>query len=284
MTKRKSKTTQKPWEGAQVPDAMRTRRSYPTVQWINRGGDLKPPQEHGGFFAAQKYGNGALPGGVEARFHEDDGFFSRGFEAAILAVRQAWFMQENGASARLRHYEEGARKRVQALILLKGDDGEVIGPVKLTVVGLANEALPEAYWALNTVASGADAQPWMFWVDLADELADAFIGLDAVERVVALADDVAAWREAWNGGSAIEEAAPDEDGDLARAKSVRVNTKQYGSATLGEIVQKDLDYARELVEFIAEHPEQYKPNQTKAAEIIKAALPKPAEADEQAPM
>ncbi len=49
-------------------------------------------------------------------------------------------------------------------------------------------------------------------------------------------------------------------------------------------MQKDLDYARELVEFIVEHPEQYKPNQTKAAEIIKAALPKPAEADEQAPM
>jgi hypothetical protein len=308
VSKRKTTKTEKPWEGAQVPDSMRARRSYPTVQWINRGGDLKPPQENGGFFAAQKYGNTSLPGGVEARFHQDDGSFSYGFEAAILAVRQAWFLKENGATVRLKRYQEGARKRVQALILIKGEDGQAVGPVKLTVVGLANEALPEAYWALNTVASGSDAQPWMFWVvlsageteevgehrqrmtpvlaktPLADELADAFIGLDAVQRVVALADDIAVWREAWNGGGAVEDAASDDEGDLARAKSVRVNTKQYGNATLGDIVQKDLDYARELIEFIVDHPEQYKPNQTKAARIIKDALPKPETADEEAPM
>jgi hypothetical protein len=132
--------------------------------------------------------------------------------------------------------------------------------------------------------------PVLVKTPLADELADAFIGLDAVQRVVALADDVAAWREAWNGGSAVEDAAPDDDaspvgaGDVERAKSVRVNTQLYGNATLGEIVQRDLDYARDLVEFIVDNPNKYKPNQTKAAEILKDALPRPEAADEQAPM
>jgi hypothetical protein len=286
---------------------MRTRRSYPTVQWINRGGDLRPPQEGGGFFGAQKYGIATLPGGTEVRFHQDDGLFSYGFDAAILAVRQAWFSQEGGLAVRLKRYREGARKRVQTLLLLKGKDGQVVGPVKLTVVGLANGVILEAYWALNTVATGADAQPWMFWAalsagetvevgdhgarmtpvlvrtPLADELDDAFIGLDAVQRVVLLADDIAAWRDAWNGGDDGEDATPDDDGDVERAKSVWVNTKRYDSITLGAVIERDPTYARGLVDCIVENPEKYKPNQVKAAKILKDVLPKP-EAGEEPPM
>lgn len=292
--------TQKPWEQYEIPDEMQTQRSYPTVQWINRGADVLPPQKKGGFFAAQKYGNEPLPGGVEASFHEDNGTFSLGFSAAILAIRWAWFSydQTSGMSLRLPKYEEKARKRVQALLLIRNADGSIAGPVKFTATGLANKQIQLSYWALNTVACASKAQPWMFWLDfsagdvtevgiqnqkitpvevsvlLPDDLSGAFIGSEAVEAAIEMVGDITKWRDAWRPGADIPAPTPSGDEieaevsdppEIIAAKMTMVDTSKYEKMSIGDLFLRDAEYAQSLIEFIDGHRDQYAPAQVDAA-------------------
>jgi len=289
----------RPWEGLPVPEEMQAPPSYPVIQWINHGWRLDPRQERGGFFAAHRFGMVELPNGIEARYHQDDGAFSQTITVAILALRQGWFVQQGDTSVRVKTYRDKARKKVQALVLLRADDGSIIGPAKMTVTGLANEAIPEAYWALNTTATQNGAQPWMFWTEMqageaqevgdhgqqmtpilvtvpqADELEDAFIGAEAVGMVNDLAPHIDQWRNAWNGDSAVEpEASAEDDDEAARAvvaATVVVPTQKYGRVKFGDLRKQDKPYYDKLVAFVVANPGEYKANVVQAARLLQAA-------------
>jgi hypothetical protein len=289
----------RPWDGLEVPEEMQAPPSYPVIQWINHGWRLDPRQERGGFFAAHRFGMVALPNGIEARYHQDDGVFSQAITLAILALRQGWFVQQGDTSVRVKAYRDKARKKVQALVLMQADDGSIIGPAKMTVTGLANEAIPEAYWALNTTATQNGAQPWMFWTTMqageaqevgdhgqqmtpievmvpsAEELEDAFIGAEAVGMVNDLAPHIDQWRNAWNGDSAVEpEASAEDDDEAARtivAATVVVPTQKYGRVKFGDLRKQDKPYYDKLVTFVVANPGEYKANVVQAARLLQAA-------------
>jgi len=225
----------RPWETVDVPEEMRSDASYAVVQWINQPSRLSPPQSNGGFFVARKYGGVELPGGTKAQYHEDAGTFATNLTACLLAMRVAWVRKEAGVEIRLSGYQDGARKRVEFLMLLLDEQsGNAVGPVKLTTVGTANKELTINYQALASTAKAAGAEPFMFWVDLqagqtqrvgshgvtmtpitvsvpdADELDDAFVGVAVLnETIFPLSDELNKWREAWNGDNISDEAEYD---------------------------------------------------------------------------
>jgi hypothetical protein len=294
-----TQTQRKPWEDVVVPDAMRSDASYPVAQWINQPFRLRPSQDNGGFFVARKYGGVELPGGVEAQYHDDPGTFAHGLMACLLAMRVAWVKQEAGVEIRLTGYEDGARKRVECLMLLRDEaTGDVVGPVKLTTVGTANKELTINYRALASTAKAAGAEPWMFWVNLragetqqvgdhgvtmtpivvdvpeADALDEAFVGADVLENTVfPLSDDLTAWREAWNGDDIGEDVFEEDDGTGAaemtyeEALQVRVHTKA-GWKTFGAIIQ-DTERARQIIDYILGPESSLTEEITAAAQVIR---------------
>jgi hypothetical protein len=290
----------KPWEDVLIPDEMRSEASYPVVQWINQPFRLRPPQENGGFFVARKYGGVELPGGVEAQYHDDPGTFATNLTACLLAIRVAWVKQEAGAEIRLSGYEDGARKRVECLMLLRDEaTGHVVGPVKLTTVGTANKELTVNYRALASTAKAAGAEPWMFWVGLragetrqvgdhgvtmtpiavdvpeADALDGAFVGKDVLENAIfPLSDDLAEWRDAWNGDDIGEDVFEEDFDDgvgtpgmtYEEALQVRVHTKA-GWKAFGAIIQ-DTERARQIVDYILDPASSLTEEITAAAQVI----------------
>jgi len=298
MAKQKQQQGPRPWEGLPVPEEMQSSPAYPVIQWINHGWRLAPQQERGGFFSAHRFGVIELPGSIDAKYHNDTGSFSQEMQVAILAMRQGWFVKQGDTSVRVKTYQDKARKKVQALVLLQAGDGSIIGPAKMTVTGLANEAIPEAFFQLNATATQNGAQPWMFWTTMqageaqevgdhgqtmtpievmvpsAEELEDAFIGAEAVEMVTGMAEHINVWRNAWNGGSQVEpEATDDDDGEAGRAvvaTTVKVKTKKHGSIAFGDLRKKDPDYFGQVVEYIAGHPGDYKANVVQAARLLQA--------------
>jgi hypothetical protein len=294
-------TQERPWEGLPVPEEMQAQPTYPVIQWINHGHRLAPPQERGGFFSAHRFGVIELPNGIKAKYHQDDGTFSQTIKVAILALRQGWFVKQGDTSVRVKTYRDKARKKVQALVLLRAEDGSIIGPAKMTVTGLANDAIPEAFFQLNATATQNGAQPWMFWTTMqageaqevgdhgqqmtpievavpsAEELEGAFIGAEAVGMVNDLAPHIDQWRNAWNGGSQVEPEATaeaeDDDGEAGRAVvagTVKVTTKKHGSITFGDLREKDAEYFGKVVEYIVGHPGDYKANVVQAARLLQA--------------
>ncbi len=296
----------RPWETVDVPEEMRSDASYAVVQWINQPSRLSPPQSNGGFFVARKYGGVELPGGTKAQYHQDVGTFATKLTACLLAMRVAWVRKEAGVEIRMSGYQDGARKRVEFLMLLLDEQsGNVVGPVKLTTVGTANKELTINYQALASTAKAAGAEPFMFWVDLqagqtqrvgshgvtmtpitvsvpdADDLDDAFIGADVLnETVFPLSDELNKWREAWNGDNISDETEYDElggeeDEDAAKmsyeqALQVRINTKA-GWQTFGKIIQ-DSEYARRVVDYVLDPANNLSAEITAAAEVIDNTL------------
>jgi hypothetical protein len=287
-------TNRKPWEGANVPDELRTPTSYPTVQWINQPFRLDPGQDNGGFFLAGKYGGITLPGSVEARYHNDEGTFTTSIEVTVLAIRSAWVEKQAGMEIRLSGYKDGARKRTQMLLLINDPENGIVGPVKFTTIGTANEQLPIAYGALSSTAKTQGAEPWMFWITLragetqtvgshgvtmtpievstpdADELPEAYVGNETVKRITAMADDIAAWATAWEKGSDISADVfeDDEDAQEIEAPNVPVTTQKYGRTTFGELMQRDMGYAVRVAEHITENPSGFNKSTVGAAQTV----------------
>lgn len=294
----------RPWESVDVPDRMRSDASYPVVQWINQPFRLKPSQDNGGFFVARKYGGVELPNGVEAQYHDDVGTFATSLTACLLAMRVAWVRKEAGVEIRLSGYQDGARKRVEFLMLLRGEaPDDIVGPVKLTTVGTANKELTINYQALAATAKAAGAEPFMFWVNLqagetqqvgdhgvtmtpitvdvpdADDLEDAFVGVDVLEEMIfPLSEELQKWREAWNGDNISDESEYDTlDGDdeetamtYDQALQVKVST-QSGWQTFGKIIQ-DTAYARRVIDYILDPANSMSAEITAAAEVINKHL------------
>jgi hypothetical protein len=265
---------------------------------------LIPQQDNGGFFLAAKYGGIALPEGVEAQYHDDEGSFATSIEAAILAMRSAWVENRAGMEMRLDGYKEGARKRTQMLLLINDPGNGVLGPVKLTTIGTANEELPIAYNALKSIARTQGAEPWMFWVMLsagqtqtvgdhnvtmtpievsapdADGLVQAYVGNDVVECITAIADDVAGWAAAWEGGDYIggdvfdDENAQAVEGvaslppELRGALDAMVTTQKYGKTTFADLVQRDVAYAVRVANHVLKNSAGFKENTVRAARAV----------------
>lgn len=301
----------RPWDGVPIPDNMRSETKWPTVQWVNWPHLLKQPRglEYGGFFHADRFGAVPLPGSVPAQYREDSGVFTHHLTAAVLATRWSW-VESRGEGrkkswVKIFKYRAGARKRVEALILVKGENGTFMGPLKLTMIGTANDALTEAMEAFGIVASAANAQPWMFWGDLdavkmeargehgtemtplwvkmpaPAELDTAYIGADAVQLVTSLAAEIAEWREDWKNLADEEPEAEIVDTDpFEAAKDVRVRTKKHGDCTLGAMQQQDPAYAKQVREYIIANPAKYKPEQVEAAKVLTQALDLPQAGDE----
>jgi hypothetical protein len=263
-----------------------------------------PQQDNGGFFLAAKYGGIALPEGVEAHYHDDEGSFATSIEAAILAMRSAWVENQAGMEMRLDGYREGARKRTQMLLLIDDPENGVIGPIKLTTIGTANEELPVAYNALKSTARAQGAEPWMFWVTLsagetqtvgdhnvtmtpievsapdANGLVEAYVGSDIVEGITAIADDVADWAAAWEGGDYIggdvfdDESAQAVEGvaslppELRGAPDAMVTTQKYGKATFVTLVRRDMGYAVRVANHVIENPGSFKKSTVRAARAV----------------
>jgi hypothetical protein len=286
-------TQQKPWENVDVPDPLRSGASYPTLQWINQPFRLVPSQDNGGFYLAEKYGSIALPSGVETRYHDDVGTFTTSVEAAILAIRSAWVEKQAGVEIRLDGYREGARKRTQMLLLINDPANGVVGPVKFTTIGTANEELPIAYNALKSTAKAQGAEPWMFWVTIsagetqtvgnhnvtmtpievstpdADALSEAYVGSEIVERIKAMADDIASWATAWEKGSDISADVFEDDEDAQEIEDpIPVTTQKYGRTTFGELMQRDMGYAVRVAEHITENPSGFNESTVRAAQAV----------------
>ena len=125
----------RPWDGLAVPEEMQAPPSYPVIQWINHGWRLDPRQERGGFFAAHRFGMVALPNGIEARYHQDDGVFSQAITLVPGQILEttAFQIQSSGpvcltsvettVSGFLHHLSQGIFKH------LSGDHGPLCIPV-----------------------------------------------------------------------------------------------------------------------------------------------------------
>jgi hypothetical protein len=273
---------------------MRSEASYPVVQWINQPFRLRPTQDNGGFFVARKYGGVELPGGVDAQYHDDPGTFAIDLTACLLAMRASWVRKEAGMELRLSGYEDGARKRVEFLMLLQNDEtGEIIGPVKLTTVGTANKELTINYRALASTAKANSAEPWMFWVTLsagetqqvgdhgvtmtpitvnipeADTLADAFVGAGLLENTIfPLSDDINEWHEAWNGDDISDNEDFYEADEMTWEQALTVSVKtQDGAKTFGTIIQNE-DYGRRVTDHILSPDTNFTAEITSAAQVI----------------
>jgi len=122
--------------------------SYPFVQWINDGGQLDPRSPRGGFAMPEEQMEdlGAYPAGANVRaltFRNGESttvFFTEQMEVVVLATRFCWLKDGN----RVSNYVPGARSKLQALCLMRGDTG-FAGPMMLTFRGIPGKHFAEAY-------------------------------------------------------------------------------------------------------------------------------------------
>jgi len=210
---------------------------FPWAQWVNRGSDLDPRQQIGGFFVTSinlsALGDPELEGAVASTLTVgggsdfETGLYLPGLEVSVLGSRFAWQTKVGGRSRLGNEYEPGARGKLQVLVLVKtaGDTGWS-GPLMLTVTGTVskdlNEAIKAHRQAVRQATGGQGATAW-FWMTLAagtperrgsgnatsmvtpmfyrqqeDLIPDeVYIGDDAADFVEELFDQVQTWEGAW---------------------------------------------------------------------------------------
>lgn len=122
--------------------------SFPFIQWINDGSQLDPRNPRGGFAMPEEQMEdlGAYPAGADVRaltFRNGESttvFFTEQMEVVVLATRFCWLKDGNRVST----YVPGARSKLQALCLMRGDTG-FAGPMMLTFRGIPGKHFAEAY-------------------------------------------------------------------------------------------------------------------------------------------
>jgi hypothetical protein len=228
---------------------------YPWIQWVNRGSDLDPRRDRGGFFISSE--NAALLGDPDIaeaeacrlNFSNNDfatGLFLPRITVALIVDRFAWRVR-NPATDRYElssEYQAGARGKRQALALLRTAEGGFVGPLMITLTGTVSIDLNEATKAhrqtVRRATAGEGATGW-FWADLAagnperrgqsgasslvtpivygTENFDpdaAYIGDAAADFLEEMWPDFETWAHAWeNAGVGV--AQEDEDDDNAPA-------------------------------------------------------------------
>ena len=152
---------------------------HPYAQWVNRGGDLDPRHDRGGFFISVEnlamLGDPDIPGAEAVTFHHSTNDYSTGvllqeIQASIIIDRFAWSLY-NEATRRTSlsmEYVEGARGKRQALVLLKTVDGYV-GPMMITLTGMVSKDMDTAtatHRQMVRQATGGEGATAWFWATL----------------------------------------------------------------------------------------------------------------------
>jgi len=269
--------TNKPWENvAPASELAENFGSYPFIQWVNRGDTLEPARDRGGF--AMPMGQACLIDGELAIIKHGDGtmtdsLFRQELALAVVAQRFAWVKDGN----RLAEYAEGARGKLQALVFTTEADGQILGPLVLTLKGTTSKALNELRklhrqevqaltgdsrtpsWfffmrlrAGQPTMAGRQAQSLVTPLERAGSVTEAdFIGAPMVETINAYASDIQRWAGAWKaqGANGEEEMAggieaenggpPAVSLSVAQALALRLpRSQRYGdNATLQQVFE-----------------------------------------------
>ena len=146
--------------------------THPFIFWVNDGHNLEPRRDVGGFAMPkdqwQTAGSPALPGEPHTLYFKSGGsqsvLFSPLHQIAVLARRFAWVL--DGQRLPAGEYRKGARGKNQYLIFVKGTNGEAVGPLMLTLSGMAgkefSDALNEHVQVVRS-ATGGQAQSYAFY-------------------------------------------------------------------------------------------------------------------------
>ncbi len=170
-------------QDSRVRDA-EPRAEFPWIQWVNRGSDLDPRHQIGGFFITSinlsLLGDPQVPGGeacsltVGGGEDYETGLYLPAIEVAVMGSRFAWMVRENNRTQLSDAYTPGARGKLQALTLLRtatedGEDFGWVGPILLTVTGTLSKDLGDAIkqhrQVVRQATAGQGATAW-FWMHL----------------------------------------------------------------------------------------------------------------------
>jgi len=124
---------------------------YPFLQWVNRGGDLDPRRQDGGFFMTEDNVNmlDALPVGAQATRmnfstgNSEGGVFMESIVIAPLTSRFSWVVWEGGKHSYSNTYTAGARGKLNVLCYIKTNNG-MKGPISITLTGTVTQDMGTA--------------------------------------------------------------------------------------------------------------------------------------------
>jgi hypothetical protein len=222
---------------------------FPWVQWVNRGSDLDPRREAGGFFIPVEnlalMGEPELAGSEAATLNFGEGGSSTGvflnfLDMAVLATRFAWLTKDDrdrrDRGTLSPTWTDGARGKLQALVLLRTAAGWT-GPVIVTLTGTVTSDFSAAVKThrqqVIRATSGKGAAPW-FWARLEPgspekrghgsatstvtpillqgevDPSTAYVGDEAADWMEENFDVIQAWGAAWKAVGQTESQAPPE--------------------------------------------------------------------------
>lgn len=151
---------------------------YPWVQWVNRGADLDPRRQAGGFFITSEnlavLGDPEIKGGessgvVFSGGDTDTGIFLPEISVAVMGSRFRWQIREGNRTRGLSEWVQGARSKLQVLILLQTAQTGWVGPLMITLTGTVTGDFWEAYkehrQEVRKATGGRGAAAW-FWMTL----------------------------------------------------------------------------------------------------------------------
>jgi len=154
-------TKQYPWQGIEIPDALRmTGVDLPLVQFVHDGGIFDPRQKTGGFFMPARWDTLIRGERVTGRFSggDEEGVFTTVLSLVPVAWVKTWFDEDGNV---LEEYQEGASSRLRLLALATTPDRRVFWFV-LSVHGTASQDLEAALRQHTQAAAKVGGQPWMF--------------------------------------------------------------------------------------------------------------------------
>lgn len=206
--------------------------SYPFVQVGHQPGQFDPRPESGGFFqpADQAAMLGAAIPGTPVTFYPgggegEAGVFCSAITIAVLMARQV-ILKGRGEGARvLDEWEDGAHSKVQAACLVRGENGEAIGPVTLSVKSTVARAFWQAlrehrinvrsatggkapayafYWTFRATGTTQTSEGGMVTsfalADGAFDPDETYVGDEVLDGIDW--DHLHAWQAAWDTGGA----------------------------------------------------------------------------------
>ncbi len=214
------------------------RTIYPFIQWVNDGASLDPRNATGGFAQPLEQGRSlgaSIPGAICTLHHrggkETKIVFATQLQIAVLETRFTWIKNKQPILA----YEPGARGKLQALSLTPDQNGEIVGPVLLTLTGYTSKyfytglnahrnivratttSTAPAYAFLGLYAAGEtrtvgetnQQSPVTYLGYMGDaELFDAdsaYVGDDALDALNW--KEIDAWKTAWSNETATQASA-----------------------------------------------------------------------------
>jgi len=159
-----------------------------TIDDIPEGGDLpigsitwmhgnKAGKTPGAFFgkATEFTGTPSAPWTHDDRFDDDPGYSAPALKIAFICWRSQWYMQdEGGPKIWLTHYQQGAKKQVEYIVLAEGCDDPLIMTLPKFTKAKPIQDIVKAYRdGLLRQASRVARRPlplWSFWVPISGKV------------------------------------------------------------------------------------------------------------------